>query len=92
MRIDHIGNIYLAKNGEREWTAIEVDLGQPVEGVADTGFARGFMRFAPEIVDALRKGETAIIHAATFEDGLKVQHVLDAARRSNEAGCAVRLI
>jgi predicted dehydrogenase len=91
IRIDHSGDLYIAKNGEREWTAIEVDRGRPIDGVADTGFARGFLKFAPEIIEALRSGENIITHAATFEDGLKVQRVLDAARESNSSGCAVHL-
>ena len=91
VRIDNIGNLYVAKNGEREWTAVEVDLGRPIEGVYDNGFARGFLKFAPEIIDALKKGETVIPHAATFEDGLKVQRVLDAARESDSHGKVVRL-
>jgi predicted dehydrogenase len=91
MRIDNIGNLYIAKNGERDWTEIEVDLGRPIEGVSDNGFARGFLKFAPEIVDALRKGDAVITHAATFEDGLKVQRVLDAARESDSSGRVIRL-
>ena len=54
-------------------------------------FARGFMEFAPKIIDAVRRGKTAVEHAATFEDGLKVQIVLDAARESNKTGAMVRI-
>ncbi len=91
MRIDHIGDVYLAKAGEADWSSVEVPLTANIPGVADTGFARGFMDFAPRIVDAIRNGETSIEHAATFADGLRVQRVLDAARESNTLGRAISI-
>jgi predicted dehydrogenase len=88
IRVDHRGELFVAKNGEKAWTQIGVDLGELLPG-ADTGFSRGFMAFAPKIVDAIRKGGRAIEHAATFADGVRVQKVLDAARRSDSEGRAV---
>jgi predicted dehydrogenase len=44
------------------------------------------MDFAPKIVEAIREGKSEVEYAATFEDGLKVQRVIDAARRSNTTG------
>jgi len=57
-------------------------------GIIGTGFARtvqipAFQAFAEEIIEALKNGETNVENGATFEDGLKVQKVLDAARESN---------
>ena len=91
MRIGHRGEIEIAKNGETKWTAVDVELGPNIDGVPDTGFARGFMSFAPKIVEAIRKGETSIQHAATFADGVKVQRALDAARESDRTGRFVSL-
>ena len=91
MRVTHRGEVFVAKTGEKEWREIAVDLGVGIEGVADTGFARGFMAFAPKIVDAIAAGRRVVEFAATFEDGVRVQRVLDAARASNETGCSVRL-
>jgi predicted dehydrogenase len=91
LRVDHQGDLYQAKRGEHDWTAIDTGLGEAVEGVADTGFSRGFMEFAPKIVDAVRSGRAEIEGAATFDDGVKVQRVLDAARESNDRGCVVKL-
>ena len=91
MRIDHRGSVEISKRGETEWTAVDTELGKPVGGVADTGFSRGFMEFAPRIIEAIRAGDASIDMAATFDDGLKVQRVLDAARRSNESGRAISL-
>lgn len=92
MRIDHRGELYIAKTGDNNWREIEVDLGTPIPGGADTGFSRGFNEFAPKIVEAIRSGELQIEHAANFEDGLKVQRVLDAARESNASGCRVEIL
>lgn len=83
MRIDHRGELYLAKRGEDDWTEIKTDLGTAIDGVPDTGFARAFSAFAPRIIDAIRCGLVSIPHAATFEDGVRVQRVLDGARESD---------
>ena len=80
------GELQIAGPRDQHWNSIEVDLGEPVEGVPDTGFSRAFMAFAPKIVEALRLGTTEIEYAATFTDGLKVQRVLDAARDSDGGG------
>jgi predicted dehydrogenase len=90
MRVDQFGELFVAKNGDREWTSIAVDIGRP-SGPGDSGFSRGFPYFAPKIVEAIRSGATSIDHAATFADGVKVQKVLDAARRSNGSGCVERV-
>ena len=89
MRIDHIGDVYLAKAGEADWSPVDVPLTANIPGVADTGFARGFMDFAPQIIAAIRHGDTSIENAATFTDGLRVQRVLDAARESNATSRSV---
>jgi len=91
IRIDNIGNLYISKTGDKDWTEVEVDLGHPIEGVADTGFPRGFLIFAPVLVKAITNGDTMITHAATFNDGLRVQRVLDAARESHTTGSAISL-
>ena len=89
MRIDHRGEIFLARSGDDEWSEIGVEFGKLIAGMPDTGFARGFIDFAPLIVDAIRQGRNEIEHAATFEDGLDVQRVLDAARESDRTGSRV---
>lgn len=91
LRVNFRGEIEMAKAGENDWRAIDIGIGKLVEGVADTGFSRGFMEFAPKIVEAIREGKTEIEHAATFEDGVRVQKILDAAHESNETGRAVRI-
>ena len=74
---------------DTEWQEVGVDFGDPIAGVPDTGFSSGFTEFAPKIIDALLRGETVVENAATFEDGLAIQRVLDAARESNATHCRV---
>ncbi len=83
MRVEHRGEIFLAKKDDEDWREIEVDFDEPIAGIPDTGFSRGFTSFAPKIIEAIREGRTEIENAATFEDGCKVQKVLDAARCQN---------
>lgn len=91
MRIGHLGEVSIAKTGESDWTPIDVDLGMLLPRMPDTGFARGFLAFAPKIVAAIQNGESSITLAATFADGVRVQKVLDAARESDANGCVVNL-
>lgn len=82
-RIGHRGDVFLAKTGSGDWNELKVELAHPVPNAADTGFSRAFMEFAPKIVEAVREGRKQIEYAASFQDGLEVQRVLDASRRSN---------
>ncbi len=91
MKIDAKGGLSVAPRGEKRWEMVETDAGETIEGIADTGFARGFVNFAPKIVEAIRDGKTAIEYAATFEDGLAVQRVIDAAHESNNSGRAIEI-
>jgi predicted dehydrogenase len=90
-KIGHRGNVFLAKTGNSDWEELKAEIAQPVQSAADTGFSRAFMEFAPKIADAIRTGKTQIEYAANFEDGVKVQRVLDAARRSNAERRAIEL-
>jgi predicted dehydrogenase len=89
MRIGAFGELFIARTGENDWKQIDVDTGQTITGVPDTGFARAFMVFAPRIVEAIRSGKNSVIDAATFDDGVSVQRVLDAARESDAKRRAV---
>lgn len=91
LRVGYLGEIELAKKGERDWTKSEIEPVKAPKGIFDSGFPSGFMSFAPKIIEAIQTGETEIEHAATFEDGLKVQKIIDAAHESNEKKCAVKI-
>jgi predicted dehydrogenase len=52
--------------------------------MADTPWSRAFLRLAGAIREALAAGSTVVREAATLDDGLRSQEVLDAARLSAE--------
>ncbi|MGD9589224.1 MAG: Gfo/Idh/MocA family protein [Pyrinomonadaceae bacterium] len=89
LRVDHRGEVLIAKAGDADWNPVDVELPKGIDGLFESGFPSGFMAFAPRIVEAVRSGSGSIEHAATFEDGLSVQRVLDAARESNATGRVV---
>jgi predicted dehydrogenase len=91
MRVDNLGELYIAARSETNWTHVEVD--DPIAaGARDNGFSLGFKYFAPRIIEALRQGKNAVDGAANFEDGVRVQRVLDVARESNRSGRAVEVL
>lgn len=92
IRVEHRGEVFVAKAGADDWHESEVGLGTQIPGVPDTGFSRGFMDFAPQIVAAIREGRTEIDQAATFADGVEVQRVLDAARESDRTGKRIAIV
>lgn len=83
LRVEHRGEVFYAGKDDEAWRPIDVDLGESFPGVPDTGFARAFAAFAPILLEAIGKGETEVVNAATFADGVLVQKVIDAARASN---------
>ena len=91
VRVEYDGEFFIGKAGEDEWRKVEVDLNEAVEGARPTGWNNGFLAFAREIIKALRNGETVVENAATFEDGYKIQLLLDAARKSDETGAVIKL-
>lgn len=91
MRVGYLGEVFLAKAGENDWRRIEIETGKATNRVFDSGFPSAFTSFAPRIVEAILNQKIEVEYAATFADGLKVQKVLDAARQSDESGCAVKI-
>lgn len=91
IRVEYDGELFVGKAGEEAWRKIDVDLNESVEGAKATGWNNGFLAFAAEIVESLKQGKTTVENAATFEDGYKIQLLLDAARKSNESGAIVKL-
>ena len=86
LRVEGDGALWQAELGAGAWRRVETARGHLVPGMRDTGWSRGFTRFAQEIVRALREGRATVEGAATFADGHRTQLVLDAARRSHAAG------
>jgi hypothetical protein len=59
------------------------------QGMREGSWSRGFTALALAICEAMRAGKTVVKDAASFEDGYRVQLVLDAIRESNESECWV---
>ena len=91
IRIESRGELFIGSTESSDWKEIEVDLGEKIPGVPDTGFARGFLKLAPVLCDALSRGESVVPGAASFREGLSVQKVLDACRISAAEGVTVSL-
>jgi hypothetical protein len=73
------------------WEQVEVAEAPLAEGMRDNEWSRGFTLFAGKIVEAMRReGRAARVKgAATFDEGYRIQQVLDAARAAHESGCRV---
>lgn len=87
LKIEGGGALWHARPGEGGWRSSETEDAPPAAGMRDSEWARGFTVFAREIVEALRAGRAGVEGAATFDDGHRIQLVLDAARNAHESGC-----
>jgi len=91
IRVEYDGEFFIGNAGEETWRKVNVDLNEGVEGARSTGWNNGFLAFATEIIQSLKAGKTTVENAATFEDGYKIQLLLDAARQSDETGAMIKL-
>jgi predicted dehydrogenase len=89
LKIEGAGGLWRARVGEGSWQRVEADAAPLAEGMRDNEWSRGFTVFARALVAALREGRTEIDGAATFDDGRRIQLVLDAARAAHDSGCRV---
>lgn len=87
LMVEETGELWHSPAGSGAWRPMQVDQDAIAPGMRDGSWARGFTAFACAIVDALREGRKTVDGAATFEDGYRVQLVLDSARISNETHC-----
>lgn len=91
LRVEFDGAVFYGANGADKWQPVAVELGEAVPNINETGWSRGFIKFAERIVKALQNGENTVEGAANFEDGAQIQKVLDAAHESNRAGVKIKL-
>jgi len=91
LRIDALGELWIGKADSPEWRPIEVDLGRALPGVPETGFSRAFVTMLPYVIGAIQSGTMKIDLAATFDDGVRVQRVLDAAMESAKTERVIEL-
>jgi len=84
--LDEANRLWTRGQTDAAWSEEETpDAPVPPEGsrVPDSVWARAFLAYAAAIRDAIHAGKAEVQGAATFEDGLKNQLVLDAIRESS---------
>jgi predicted dehydrogenase len=89
LMVEETGELWLSPPGSGTWRPVQVDQDHMAQGMREGSWSRGFTAFSCAICEAMRAGKTTVKDAATFEDGYRVQLVLDAIRASNESGCWV---
>jgi len=91
LMVEETGELWLSPTGSGTWRPVQVEQDHMAQGMRDSSWSRGFTAFSIAIVEIMRAGRTTVKDAATFEDGYRVQLVLDALRASNESGCWVTI-
>jgi len=89
LMVEETGELWRSPTGSRAWRPVQVDQDHMAQGMHEGSWSRGFTAFSVAICEALHAGRTTVKDAATFEDGHRVQLVLDAVRASNESRCWV---
>ena len=89
LMVEETGELWRSPTGSGTWRPVQVDQDHMAQGMREGSWSRGFTAFSVAICEALRAGRTTVKDAATFEDGYRVQLVLDAVRASHESGCWV---
>jgi predicted dehydrogenase len=89
LMVEETGELWRSPTGSGVWRPVQVDQDHMAQGMRESSWSRGFTAFAVAICDALRGGRKSVKDGATFEDGHRVQLVLDAVRASNDGGCWV---
>jgi predicted dehydrogenase len=91
LMVEETGELWHSPAGSGAWRPVQLDQDPIAPGMKDGSWARGFTAFSAAIIEAMRDGRKIVEGAATFEDGYRIQLVLDAARASNDSGCWVRI-
>lgn len=91
LMVEETGELWLSPAGSGVWRPVQVDQDHMAQGMRESSWSRGFTGLAVAICEAMRAGRKTVKDAATFEDGHRVQLVLDAIRESNESGCWVTI-
>ena len=91
LMVEETGELWLSPAGSGTWRPVQVEQDHMAQGMREGSWSRGFTAFSIAICEALRAGRTTVKDAATFDDGYRVQRVLDALRASNESGCWVTI-
>ena len=86
LMVEETGELWHSPVGSGAWRPVQVDQDHMAHGMRESSWSRGFTAFSGAIVEAMHSGKTTVRDAATFEDGHRVQLVLDGARASNKSG------
>jgi predicted dehydrogenase len=89
LMVEETGELWHSPAGSGAWRPVQVDQDAMAPGMREGSWSGGFTAFSCALIAALREGQKTVEGAATFEDGYRVQLVLDAARASNESRCWV---
>jgi predicted dehydrogenase len=89
LMVEETGELWRSPTGSGVWRPVEVEQDHMAQGMREGSWSRGFTAFAVAICDAMRSRTPVVKDAATFEDGYRVQLVLDALRQSNQSECWV---
>lgn len=84
LMVEEDGTLSHSPAGSGVWKTVDVEPNPLAPGMKEGSWSGGFTAFSAAIVGALQSGNTEVEGAATFEDGYRIQLVLDAARASNE--------
>lgn len=91
LMVEENGELSYSPAGSGIWKPVEVEQGPIAPRMHEGSWSRGFTVFAAAIVEAFQAGRKSVAGAATFEDGYRIQLVLDAARASNESDCWMKV-
>jgi predicted dehydrogenase len=91
LMVEETGELWHSRAGSGIWQPVNIERDAIAPAMREASWSRGFTAFASAIVATVREGRKTVPGAATFEDGYRVQLVLDAARASNETGCWSRV-
>jgi predicted dehydrogenase len=92
LMVEETGELWISPAGSGAWRPVQVEQDHMAQGMRAGSWSRGFTAFAVAICEAMRASKTTVKDAATFEDGYRVQLVLDALRESNESSCWVTVM
>lgn len=87
LMVEETGELWRSPAGSGVWRPVQIQQDSIAPGMRPGSWSRGFSTLSCHLVEALREGRTSVDGAASFEDGYRVQLVLDAARESNKSGC-----
>jgi predicted dehydrogenase len=87
LMVEETGALWHSHAGSATWKPVQVDQDPMAPGMREGSWSRGFTALSCAIVEALRHGMKTVEGAATFDEGYRVQLVLDAARASNKSSC-----